>query len=269
MEHAPRSALYVPASRARAVEKAHGLGCDAVILDLEDAVAPDAKDAARAAAVEACALDWGHRVLLVRVNGAATAWGDDDRVALAGRALVVPKAEAPADLDLPGDGPVWAMIETPRGVLAAPALAAHPRCAGLIAGTNDLAADLRATGRAALGHALAAIVLAARAHGRACLDGVFTAPSDMAGLTAECAEGRALGFDGKTLIHPAQIAAANAAFGPSAAEIVAARARIDAFAVARARGEAVALHEGALVEGLHVAADERLLARAERFGGRG
>ncbi len=267
-----RSALYVPASNARAMAKAGGLPADALILDLEDAVAPQAKAAAREALARAPA----GRFVLLRVNGAGTPWHAADMAAAARLrpdGVLLPKvgaaeAVARAAAALPGL-PVWAMIETPAGVLAAPEIAAAPGVGGLVMGTNDLAAELRAAGRAAMGHALERTVLAARAAGVPALDGVCNALRDEGALAAECAHGRALGFDGKTLIHPAQIAAANAAFGPSAAEVALARRRIGAVAAARARGDGVAVLDGEIVEALHAAEARRILALAEAAGGAG
>ncbi len=265
-----RSALYVPASNARAMAKAGGLPADALILDLEDAVAPAAKTAAREALAHAPAA----RILLLRVNAAGTPWHAQD-MAAAGRlrpdGVVLPKVGgagevAAAVAALPGV-PVWAMIETPAGVLAAPEIAAAPGTGGLVMGTNDLAAELRATGRGAMGYALERTVLAARAAGVPALDGVCNALRDVAALREECAHGRALGFDGKTLIHPAQIAVVNDAFGPSAAEVALARRRIAAVAEARARGAGVAVLDGAIVEELHAAEARRVLALAGAAGG--
>jgi citrate lyase subunit beta/citryl-CoA lyase len=271
----------MPGSNARALEKARTLPADALILDLEDAVAPDAKEAARARVLEALAAGgYGRRELAVRANALSSPWGRDDLAALArsgADAVVLAKAEtgdevreAAALLDAAGAPPglaIWAMVETPRGVLAAAGIAgAHPRLACLVAGTSDLAKDLRARhvpGRAPLLHALSAMVLAARAHGLAVLDGVHLDLEDDAGLAAACRQGAELGFDGKTLIHPRQIAAANAAFAPTAEEVAAARRIADAHAAALARGEAVAVVDGRLVEALHVEEALRTLALAE------
>lgn len=268
---APRSALFLPASRPRAIAKARTLAADLVILDLEDAVADADKSAARAAAVAAVQERFGEAVAAVRVNGADTAWHDEDAAALAGSAVglvIVPKVERPdeaAAIARATGKPVYAMIETPAGVLAASAIAAVEGVTGLIAGTNDLAHALRVpAGRAGLAHALQAIVLAARAGGCVALDGVWNALDDPAGLAAECAEGRRFGFDGKTLIHPDQIAAANAAFGPSAAEIE------DAEALIAAATEGAARFRGRMVEAMHVAGAHAVLARAviARAGGK-
>lgn len=275
-----RSVLYIPGSNARALEKARTLPADALILDLEDAVAPAEKPAARAAVAAGLAAGgYGARAILVRVNGLDTPWGGGDVAALAaagGDGLLLPKVQGPEDLDhlaalAPGCR-LWAMLETPRGVLAAAAVAAHPALAGVVMGTNDLAKDLGcrlAPGRAALLPALAHCLLAARAAGRVAIDGVWNALDDAAGLSAECAQGRDLGFDGKSLIHPGQIAAANAAFAPSEAEIALARRQIAAHAEAEARGRGIAVLDGRIVETLHVAAARRLLARRAAVADRG
>jgi len=280
-----RSALYMPGSNVRALEKARALPADVLILDLEDAVAPDAKEAARARVVEALAAGgYGRRELAVRVNARSTPWGADDLAAVArsgAHAAVLPKVETPAQVreaadmlaaaGAPPDLALWAMVETPRGVLAADAVAgAHPRLACLVMGTSDLVKDLRARhvpGRAPLLHALSAVVLAARAHGLAVLDGVHLDLDDESGLAAACRQGADLGFDGKTLIHPRQIAAANTAFAPTAEEVAAARRIVDAHAAAAARGEGVTVADGRLVEALHVEEAMRTLALAEAAAG--
>ncbi|WP_028967554.1 HpcH/HpaI aldolase/citrate lyase family protein [Sphingomonas phyllosphaerae] len=271
-----RSALFLPASNARAIEKARSLPCDVVILDLEDAIAPAQKDAARAAAVAAVRQGgFGARELVVRVNGLDTPWGAEDLAALAGAgvdAVLLPKLDDPATLaDVRaalGDGPaLWAMIETCEGVLRSPAIVAVAAAHGLtalVAGTNDLARELRCrvgADRAPLLPALAQIVLAARSAGLVALDGVINTLDDQAAIAAECAQGRDYGFDGKTLIHPAQIAAANAAFGPSEAEVAAARALAAAFDGREDEG-AIRI-EGRMVERLHLEEARRTLALAE------
>lgn len=267
-----RSVLYLPASNARALEKARGLPVDAVILDLEDAVAPAEKPAARGALAAALGLDWGRRARLVRINGLDTEWGEADARALAKGpdGVLIPKVGSPADLDraagLIPDTPLWAMMETVAGMLNATAIAAHPRLAGMVMGTNDLGHELgirpRADRRGVM-TSLGLCLLAARAHGRVILDGVYNAFRDEAGLLAECAQGRDLGFDGKTLIHPAQIGPANTVFGPSAGEIDLARRQIAAFAEAEAEGRGVAVLDGRIVENLHVETARRTLALAE------
>ena len=271
-----RSVLYVPADKPRAMEKAAGLDADAVIFDLEDAVAPEAKDDARDHLADALGRDWGRKLRLVRVNGAGTPWHGAD-LALAERtrpdAVLLPKvggaeAVALAAGALPRQVAVWAMIETPAGVLAAPAIAAAPRMGGLVMGTNDLAKELRSHGRAALACALQRTVLAARAAGIVAIDGVCNAFRDEDALRAECAEGRAFGFDGKSLIHPLQIAVANAAFGPSEEEIDLARRQIAAFEAAEAEGKGVAVLDGRIVESLHVAEARRVMAMADAVAAR-
>ena len=257
-----RSALYLPASNARAIEKVRGLACDMLILDLEDSVKPEDKARARAAAI-AAAGDFGGRPLAIRVNGPASAWHDEDVAAIRGSqaALVVlPKIESAEEATRIADAlarPILAMIETPAGVLAAAAIAAAPRVAGLIAGVNDLAAEMclpAGAGRAGLVLSLQTIVLAARAAGIVAFDGVWNRLDDPEGLAAECAEGRTFGFDGKTLIHPNQIEIANRAFGPDEAELEDARALIEA-----ATGGAERFR-GRMIETMHVDAARRLLA---------
>jgi (3S)-malyl-CoA thioesterase len=267
-----RSVLYIPAAKPRALDKARSLPCDAIIFDLEDAVAPEDKAAARQHLAEALAEGgYGHRARLVRVNGADTPWGAADLAAAAAMpadGVLLPKVAGAAALDAAAAAvpqPLWAMLETAAGVLAAAAIAAHPRLAGLVMGTNDLARELGCRGRADRLPLLAALshcLLAARAHGRVIVDGVYNAFRDEGGLRAECAQGRDLGFDGKTLIHPDQIAAANAAFAPSPEEIETARRQIAAWAAARAAGQGVAVLDGRIVESLHIRAAETTLARA-------
>jgi len=283
MEHGARpyrSVLYMPGSNARALQKARTLPADALILDLEDAVSPAEKVAARALVADAVAAGgYGPRRVLVRVNGLETAWGRDDvaGVAPAGPdAILLPKVETRADieaavalLDAVGGGAsprLWAMMETPRAVLnAAEIAAAHNRLEGFVLGTNDLAKDLgvaHTPGRLPLLTALSLCLLAARAEGLVCVDGVYNAFRDAPGLRAVCEQGRDLGFDGKSLIHPAQLAIANEIFAPSAADVAAAEAEVAAFAEAEARGEGVAVLDGRIVENLHAAAARRLLERA-------
>ncbi|MBZ9750002.1 CoA ester lyase [Deinococcus sp. HMF7604] len=262
-----RSVLYVPGDNPRALDKARTLGADAVILDLEDAVAPEHKAAAREGVQAALASPWPTPVLL-RVNAPGTPWHADD-LALARTLLlagvVLPKGEAPPSLDLPL--PVWTMIETPLGVLNAPAIAAAPAVAGLIAGTNDLARALRTRphpSREGLLHALSAVVLAARAHGKVPLDAVFNNVRDPDGFAQECEQGRTIGFAGKTVIHPSQIDPANATYGvrPEAAQR--ARALLATWDAARAAGQSIATFEGALIEQMHVDEAREL---AEEDGG--
>ena len=272
-----RSVLYIPGSRPRALEKAQGLAVDAIIFDLEDAVSPDEKIAARTLLAETLqSAEYGPRRRIVRINGFDTEWGEADLQAIAAAgpdAVLLPKVDSGADIAklaamldaIPQakDTTIWAMMETPRGILNAAEIAAAPRMEGFVLGTNDLAKDLRSTGRAAMMTSLQLCLLAARAEGLICVDGVYNAFKDEDGLRAECSEGRDMGFDGKTLIHPAQIAIANAAFGPSDAELDLARRQIAAFEEAMAAGQGVAVLDGKIVENLHVASAQRILAQAE------
>lgn len=266
-----RSALYIPGSKDRALEKARGLPVDVILFDLEDAVSPDAKVAARDTLYAALADDgYGTRLKIVRINGLDTEWGAADAAAVAAMncdAILLPKVNGPADVDalakLVPDLPIWAMMETPQGILNAAAIAAHPRIAGFVLGTNDLAKDLNSRTRAALTMSLQLCLLAAKAAGIVALDGVYNAFKDEDGLRAECTDGRDMGFDGKTLIHPAQVAIANAAFGPTAEEIDLARRQIAAFEAAEAEGQGVAVVDGRIVENLHIVTARATLAKAE------
>ncbi|MBK5922676.1 CoA ester lyase [Rhodovulum sulfidophilum] len=268
-----RSVLYIPGSKDRALDKARGLPVDAIIFDLEDAVAVEEKPAARTLLAETLKTGgYGSRFRIVRVNGFDTPWGRDDVAAIAGAgadAVLLPKVETTAQLDdlaaaIP-DVPLWAMMETPKGILNAEALAAHPRLEGFVMGTNDLAKELGCRfrpDRLALTASLTHCLLAARAHGIVAVDGVYNAFKDEAGLKAECEQGRDLGFDGKTLIHPAQIAIANAAFAPTEAEIDLARRQIAAFEEAERAGQGVAVVDGRIVENLHIVTARETLAKA-------
>ena len=271
-----RSVLYIPAANARAMDKARDLPADAIIFDLEDAVSPDQKSAARDGLGQALAQDYGPRARILRINALATEWGRDDALACAGAraglvdAVLIPKVDGPADLDavaeLIPDTALWAMMETPLGMLNAAAIAAHPRLQGMVMGTNDLAKDLGTRFRAdrlPMMAGLGLCLLAARAHGVTIVDGVFNAFKDADGLRAECEQGRDMGFDGKTLIHPAQLAIANAAFAPTEAEIALARRQIEAFDQATAQGKGVAVVDGRIVENLHVATARATLDRAD------
>jgi citrate lyase beta subunit len=268
--HPYRSVLYMPGSRPRALEKARTLAADALILDLEDAVAPAEKPRARDLVAEAVAAGgYGGRKLMIRINGLDTEWGEDDlaRACAAGpEADVVRAAELLAKHGTPERSRIWAMMETPRGVLNAGGIAAaHPRLEGFVLGTNDLAKDLGAAhtpDRLPLVTSLGLCLLAARAEGLVCVDGVYNAFQDAEGLRAVCVQGRDMGFDGKTLIHPDQIAVANEVFAPSADDVVLAESQVEAFEAAAARGEGVAVVDGRIVENLHVVAARRLLARA-------
>lgn len=258
-----RSLLFLPASNPRAIEKARGLDADLVILDLEDAVREEDKEAARAAAIEATAQGFNGKPVAIRVNPKGSPhFGPDYACVRRSKAdyVVLAKVDAPRqihDARSLMERPVLAMIETPRGVLDAVAIASD--AAAFIAGTNDLAASLGipdGAGRTGLAHALQQIVLAARAAGIAAFDGVYNRLESDEGLAAECAEGRAFGFDGKSVIHPSQIATVNRVFSPSLAEIEAARRLIDA------AGGGAARHEGRMIEEMHVAQARALLAKA-------
>ena len=268
-----RSVLYIPGSKERALDKARGLAVDAIIFDLEDAVTPDAKTAARDTLKAALAEGgYGRRVKIVRINGFDTEWGRADAEALKDAdvdAVLLPKVGRPEDLDalaaITGDTPLWAMIETPAGVMNAARIAAHPRMAGFVAGTNDLAKELNCRPRAdrlPMMMALQTMLMAARGAGIVAVDGVYNAFQDEEGLRAECEQGRDLGFDGKTLIHPAQVAVTNAVFAPSEAEIDLAKRQIAAFEETEASGQGVAVVDGKIVENLHVETARGTLARA-------
>lgn len=266
-----RSVLYIPASKVRALEKAQNLAADAIIFDLEDAVTIEEKASARETLTQALTQDYGQRFKIVRINALDTEWGADDIAATKGAdAVLLPKVNSAADLDalakLVGDMPIWAMMETPQGILNAAEIAAHPQLAGMVMGTNDLAKDLNCRFRAdrlPLMASLQICLLAARCHGVVVIDGVYNAFKDEDGLKAECEQGRDLGFDGKTLIHPAQLAAANAGFAPSDDEIDLARRQIEAFEAAEAKGVGVAVVDGKIVENLHIETARQTLAKAE------
>lgn len=266
-----RSALYIPGSKPRALDKARGLTCDVILFDLEDAVAPDAKIEARSTLHDALAQGgYGGRLKLVRINGLDTDWGADDARAAAKMpcdGVLVPKVSSPADLDavadLVPDLPLWAMMETPLGILNAQTIAAHPRLEGFVIGTNDLAKDMGSRTRAALTTALQHCLLAARAAGIVAIDGVYNAYQDQDGLQRECIEGRDMGFDGKSLIHPAQLDTANAVFGPTVEDIDLAHRQIAAFDAAVAEGQGVAVLDGRIVENLHIVTARATLAKAD------
>jgi (3S)-malyl-CoA thioesterase len=269
-----RSVLYIPGSKDRALEKARGLAVDAIIFDLEDAVAPDAKVGARDTLKAALAEGgYGNRAKIIRINGLDTEWGQGDVEALRDAdadAFLLPKVNSAADVqalaDLLGnDTPIWAMIETPLGVLNALEIAAHPQLQGFVAGTNDLAKELNCRFRAdrlPMQMALQTMLLAARAPGVVAVDGGYNQFKDEEGLKAECDQGRDLGFDGKTLIHPAQVEVTNVAFAPSEAEIELAKRQIAAFEECEAAGQGVAVVDGKIVENLHVETATKLLAKA-------
>ena len=269
-----RSVLYIPGSKQRALEKALTLHADAIIFDLEDAVAPDEKESARNILAAALHDGYGNRARIVRINGFDTEWGRADAVAFARHpcvdAILIPKVSSAADLDavaaMVPDKPLWAMMETARAMLNAAEIAAHPRLEGMVMGTNDLARELGSRPRAdrlPLQSGLALCLLAARAEGRVIVDGVYNAFKDEAGLRAECDQGRDMGFDGKTLIHPAQLEIANAAFAPTQADVDLARRQIEAFDAALAAGQAVAVVDGRIVENLHVVTAKATLARMD------
>ncbi len=275
-----RSVLYMPGSNARALEKGRSLPADALILDLEDAVAPDAKDQARGQIAEAVtAGGYGRRELAIRVNGLDTPWGRDDVAAAAAcgpDALLLPKVETAtmvAELEAlmveagaPDRTTIWCMMETPLGMLNAKEVAgASKRVACLVMGTSDLVKDLQAAHtpqRLPVLTSLSLCILAARAYGQAILDGVHLDLQDDAGFAASCVQGKELGFDGKTLIHPKTIAAANEAFAPSPAEVEQAHKIIAAHAEATAAGKGVVVLDGKLIENLHVEAAQRTVALA-------
>ena len=281
-----RSVLYVPGSNARALEKARTLPADALILDLEDAVAPSAKEEARRLVLGTLAAGgFGHRERIVRVNGLGTPWGrvDLDAAARSGAdAVLLPKVESAADVraaervleeaGAPPHLPLWCMIETPRGVLSAAEISeATPRLACLVVGTNDLVKDLRARQTPARTEVLASlslVLLAARANRLAALDGVYLDLQDEAGFEAICRQGRDLGYDGKTLIHPKTIEAANRIFAPTDSEVAAARRIIEAHAASEAAGKGVTVVDGKMVEALHVAEARRTVALAEAIAAR-
>ncbi|MBK5330686.1 MAG: CoA ester lyase [Ilumatobacteraceae bacterium] len=270
----------MPAANERALEKAKTLPADSIIFDLEDAVAPDAKESARVAACAAAAsAAYGRRELTIRCNGLDTPWGSGDLAAIAvstAAAVVVPKVSSVAYLDevsrqldnagAPAAMTVWAMIETPTAIFDVRAIAAHPRVSVLVMGTNDLARELRAplaAGRRALLPHLATAVLAAREAGKAILDGVYNDLKNLDGFAEECAQGVEFGFDGKTLIHPGQIEIANQAWAPSTTDIEQARRIITAFDEAVTDGRGVVTVEGRMIENLHVANAQHTLALAE------
>jgi citrate lyase subunit beta/citryl-CoA lyase len=276
-----RSVLYMPGSNARALDKGRNVAADALILDLEDAVAPDAKESARDQVVDAVRKGgYGHREIAVRVNPLHGAWGEADVAAAAtcgADALLLPKVESAEmvhDLErrmeaagAPADMAIWTMIETPKGVLNADEIAAaSDRLAVLVMGTSDLVKDLHAEHtdrREPVVTSLSWCVLAARAHGRAIVDGVHLDLNDTAGLEAQCRQGRQLGMDGKTLIHPKTIEVANRVFAPSDAQVAHARRIIQAHAEAARRGEGLDVLDGQLIENLHVENARRVVALAE------
>lgn len=274
-----RSALYMPGSNARALEKAKGLAADVLILDLEDAVAPSGKAAARDLVSDAVqAGGYGKREIVIRINGLDTDHGMDDLRAVcaaAPDAILIPKTQSAAMIEetetlmdrhgAPATTQIWAMMETPLGVLHAEKVAmASTRLTAFVMGTNDLAEDLHARqveDRAPLIPALAHCLLVARSYGMVAIDGVYNAFRDTEGFAARCTQSRNLGFDGKTLIHPSQIDACNTAFAPDEATVEHAKAQIRAFEEAQEKGEGIAVLDGRIVENLHAQAARNLLIR--------
>ena len=278
-----RSALYIPGSNPRALHKARSLDADILIMDLEDAVAPDVKVEARLAVTQAIAGGgYGRREVVIRVNGLDTPWGADDLAAAAGSqasAVLLPKTEGALELrealrlfdHLGGSRlPAWVMAETPQAVLAMDAIASlAPRVTVIVMGTADLAKALRVPAdalRTGLTQALSHCVLAARARGLDILDGIFTDLRDEPGFRETCRQGRVLGFDGKTLIHPAQIAAANEIFGVSDSQAADAARIVAAWESAAAAGKGIAVLDGRMIERLHAEEARRLLALHEAAG---
>jgi len=269
-----RSVLYIPGSKDRALDKARSLPVDAIIFDLEDAVSPESKVEARGTLK--AALDqggYGNRYKIIRINGLDTEWGAEDIAALRDApadAILVPKVNSAADIDavqtlLGNDTPIWAMIETPASVLNSNEIAAHPALEGFVAGTNDLAKELNCRtrpDRLPMQMSLQMMLLAARGNDVIAVDGVYNQLKDEEGLRAECDQGRDLGFDGKTLIHPAQVAVTNECFAPSEAELDLARRQIEAFEEVEKSGQGVAVVDGKIVENLHVETAKKTLAKA-------
>ena len=287
---ARRSVLYMPGSNARAIAKARNLPADAIILDLEDSVAPDAKVLAREQVVGAVREgSFGGRQVVIRINGAGTPWGEDDlaaAIAAQPDAILLPKidsggavmqaARALREAGAPENMRVWAMMETPLAILHAESIAATAadpasRLEALVMGLNDLAKETRARltpGRGSMTAWMAACIAAARAHGCDIIDGVYNDLNDPQGFKAECEQGRDMGFDGKTLIHPGQIDVCNAVFSPEAEEIDRAKAILAAFAAPENHGKGAVQLNGRMVERLHAEMAQRTLAIAEGIAGR-
>ncbi|CAM3007354.1 CoA ester lyase [Mycobacterium intermedium] len=278
-----RSALYLPGNNARALEKGKTLPADVLIFDLEDAVGPDAKTKSRQQVCEAVASDgYRPREIVVRINGLGTDWHEEDLAAVAecgADAVLVPKVDTGQQvqalvtrldrLGAPKSVQLWAMIETPRAFLRIEEIvSASDRLAVLVVGTNDLVNELHALhvpGRAPVVPALALAVLGARVAGKAVLDGVFNDIKDADGFAAEARQGREMGFDGKTLIHPSQVAPANEVFGPSEKELADAGKIVRAYEQAQAAGQSVITVDGRMIESLHVRDAQRILALADRI----
>lgn len=272
-----RSVLYMPAANERALDKAKTIPADCLIFDLEDAVAPDAKPEARDNAVRAARSgDYGRREITIRCNALSTQWGAQDIAAAATSgvtAVVIPKIDSIAEVDAvstaltragaPDSLSIWAMIETPTAIFDVRQIAAHPRVAALVMGTNDLAKELRASqipGRAPLVPHLASALLAAREADKVVLDGVFNDVKDLEAFRAECIQGATMGFDGKTLIHPSQVDIANEVWAPSVHDVEYSKRVIEAFEAASAEGRGVITVDGRMIENLHVDNARRVLA---------
>ena len=275
-----RSVLYMPGSNTRAIEKARTLAVDAIILDLEDAVAPDAKDEARAQVSQAVkGRGFGEREIVIRINALSTRWGEADlssAIDAKPDAILIPKVSSAADIssvDVRMSGiAIWAMIETPRAILDIASIAcAGGKLACLVMGTNDLIKELHATHmptRENLSAALGFAVLAARGSGLAAIDGVYNDIADAEGFRAACRQGRSFGFDGKTLIHPSQIAPCNEIFSPSPAELESARKIIAAFELPENHGKGAIAIDGRMVERLHLDIARATVALADAIAGR-
>ncbi|MEO6126583.1 MAG: CoA ester lyase [Ilumatobacteraceae bacterium] len=281
-----RSVLYMPAANERALEKAKSIAADAIIFDLEDAVAPDAKESARPNAVAAALSgEYGNRELTIRCNGLDTQWGADDLAAAAtsgASAVVIPKVSSVAALDhvsrmldaagAPDTLTIWAIIETPTAIFDVRAISAHSRVSVLVMGTNDLARELRAglvPGRHPLLAHLAVSLAAAREAGKVILDGVYNDVKNLEGFRDECVQGAEMGFDGKTLIHPGQVDIANDVWAPSDDEVAHARRVIDAFDEGLREGRGVITVDGRMIENLHVANARRAIATADAIAALG
>jgi len=281
-----RSVLYMPSSNERALEKAKTIACDALIFDLEDAVAPDAKETARANAVAAARSgEYGHREITIRCNGLDTPWGSDDLAAAAtsgAAAVVVPKVNSHAELEevarrldaagAPADLCIWAMIETPTALLDIRSIAHHHRVNVLVMGTNDLVKELRTAAlpdRSPLVPHLATALVGAREADKVILDGVYNDVRDPDGFLSEAEQGKALGFDGKTLVHPSQIDPANEVWAPDDDEVEFSRRVIEAFEEAEAEGRGVITVDGRMIENLHVDNARRVLAVADAIAALG
>lgn len=275
-----RSVLYMPAANERALEKAKDIQADALIFDLEDAVAPDSKELAREqACAAASSSDYGNRELTIRCNGLDTPWGKDDLLAAAAAgpaAVVIPKVDGSSYLDeiselldqggAPSSTQIWAMVETPIGILNVEEIARHERMSVMVMGTNDMAKELRASitaDRQALLPYLAMCLLSARAAGVGILDGVYNDIKDESGFEDVCVQGAEMGFDGKTLIHPSQVAPTNEIFSPSLGELDFHRRVIEEFEAAEKDGRGVLTVDGKMIENLHVDEARRALAVAD------